>query len=147
MNPNFPPFLNNNYTGIDPVAGFDFYLQYGDKNVGRFMKCDMQIRVPIYANGGALIDLTIGEGIIDHKTMEDILNVSIEGDKPRVYRITKSPEFTMMFESYRNSICEGYYSLCDLRMHKMHLGIMPGRRVAVIEIKASARTLEFTKSD
>ena len=135
--PNFPPKLNNNYDGIDPMGGFDFEVLYKDRHLAKFEKMTMSFNnesdlLPI-------IDWSLEKGIVNFKFLKDefdIKNITDEQliltDKKVVVRFKGTPE---------NNI-KGLYEL-ETSLSNIKLGVMSGKRIVIVKLEGSTSVLNF----
>jgi ABC-type transport system involved in Fe-S cluster assembly fused permease/ATPase subunit len=143
--PTFPPYLNENYKGLDPIASFDFHINIFDNLnnewvcIGKSLVCDYNF------DGFGTFNWSIKQGIIDSIKFQNVFGIEITHDQ-RFYAPSKQPDFYITFQCRSKEKpwpVLGYYNLAHSIMSTITLGIMPGKRIAVIELTGTSKSLIF----
>ena len=136
-NCNFPPKLNNNYDGLDPMGGFDFEVLYKDKHLAKFENMTMS-----FSNQSDFlptIDWSLEKGIPNFKLLNsefDIKNITDE------QLILTDKKVVVRFKGAQENNVKGLYEL-ETSLSNIKLGVMPGKRIVIVKLEGSTSVLNF----
>lgn len=141
--PNFPPRLNDNYEGLDPIAGFDFEVFYKGESIGKFQRMKMSVSDSVYILPKIKWELI--EGLLNFKVFELIFDIKkVVGTQ----NITSDNKIVIKFEASKsdnNKQIKGFYEL-ETTISSINLGVMPGKKVAVIKLEGETTVMNFKPS-
>lgn len=136
QNPNFPAYLNNNLTGLDPITGFDFQLVYYDPIrddqifFGKFQEMDFTF------DGFDTFNWFLKQGIIDVALFNNLFKVNLN-DKENT-NFNHQPGFSIIYPELNEGQHISNLYLSKSVMSYISVGTMPGRRIVILEAKGSS---------